>query len=66
MAEKLTKQSPTSVRYCKQLNMAARSQSMTSALSLERELFVKLWDSEDQKEGVAAFVEKRPPQWRNR
>jgi enoyl-CoA hydratase/carnithine racemase len=66
MAEKVTKQSPTSVRYCKQLIMAARNQSMTSALSLERELFVKLWDSEDQKEGVAAFVEKRPPQWRNR
>ena len=60
------KQSPTSVRYCKQLIMAARSQPMATAYAMERELFVKLWDSEDQKEGVSAFVEKRKPEWKNR
>ena len=66
LAAMVEKQSPTSVRYCKQLIMAARSQPMSSAFALERELFVKLWDSEDQKEGVAAFVEKRKPEWKNR
>ncbi len=66
LAAKVANQSPTSVRYCKQLIMAARSQPMASTYALERELFVKLWDSEDQKEGVAAFVEKRRPQWKNR
>lgn len=66
MAAKVEKQSPTSVRYCKQLIMAARSQPMTTTYAMERELFVKLWDSEDQKEGVAAFVEKRAPHWKNR
>src|SRR5690606_22001475 len=66
LAEKVAKQSPTSVRYCKELIMAARTQPMGRAFSLERELFVKLWDSEDQKEGVAAFVEKRAPEWKNR
>lgn len=66
LAAMVEKQSPTSVRYCKQLIMAARSQPLNSAFTLERELFVKLWDSEDQKEGVAAFVEKRKPEWKNR
>ena len=66
MAAMVEKQSPTSVRYCKQLIMAARSQPLNTAFTLERELFVKLWDTEDQKEGVAAFIEKRPPQWKNR
>ncbi len=66
LAAMVEKQSPTSVRYCKQLIMAARSQPLNTAFTLERELFVKLWDTEDQKEGVAAFIEKRPPQWKNR
>lgn len=66
LAEKVAGQSPTSVRYCKQLIMSARSRPVDSGFTLERELFVKLWDSEDQKEGVAAFVEKRKPQWKNR
>ncbi len=65
MASMVEKQSPTSVRYCKRLIMAARHQSIESAYATERELFVKLWDSQDQKEGVAAFVEKRAPQWKN-
>ncbi|MBR9911367.1 MAG: enoyl-CoA hydratase [Gammaproteobacteria bacterium] len=66
LAAMAAKQSPTSVRYCKQLIMAARSQPMATAFATERELFVKLWDSEDQKEGVGAFVEKRKPEWKNR
>ena len=45
--------------------MAARSQPLTSVFATEREMFVKLWDSQDQKEGVAAFVEKRKPEWKN-
>ena len=66
LAEQAAGQSPTSVRYCKQLIMAARQQPLASALPLERELFVKLWDSQDQREGVSAFLEKRPPQWKNK
>ena len=66
LAAKVEGQSPTSVRYCKELIMAARSQPLNSAFPIEREQFVKLWDSEDQKEGVSAFVEKRKPEWKNR
>jgi enoyl-CoA hydratase/carnithine racemase len=66
LAAKVEKQSPTSVRFCKELIMAARSGDIASTYSKERELFVKLWDTQDQKEGVGAFVEKRKPQWKNK
>ena len=66
MAAMVEKQSPTSVRYCKELIMAARTQPMGNTFPLERQLFVNLWDTQDQKEGVGAFVEKRAPQWKNR
>lgn len=66
LVSKVEAQSPTSVRLCKELIMTARSQPLNSAFTKERELFVKLWDSEDQKEGVAAFLEKRKPEWKNR
>ncbi|WP_028447013.1 enoyl-CoA hydratase [Chitinimonas koreensis] len=66
LAEKVAKQSPSSVAACKQLIQAARSQPMWSALPLEREKFVDLFDTEDQREGVAAFLEKRAPSWKNR
>lgn len=32
---------------------------------MERELFVDLFSTDDQKEGVSAFLEKRAPQWKN-
>ena len=65
LAAQVEKQSPTSVRYCKELIMDARSGDINSAFAKERELFVKLWDTQDQKEGVGAFVEKRKPKWKN-
>ncbi|HEY9102595.1 enoyl-CoA hydratase [Chitinimonas sp.] len=66
LAEKVAKQSPSSVSACKQLIQAARKQPMWSALPMEREMFVDLFDTEDQKEGVNAFLEKRTPVWKNR
>ena len=65
LAELVQKQSPTSVRVCKALIMGARQNPVNSMFASEREEFVKLWDSLDQKEGVAAFLEKRSPEWKN-
>ncbi len=65
LAAKTEKQSPTSIRFCKELIMAARSGDITSAYAKEREMFVKLWDTQDQKEGVGAFLEKRKAEWKN-
>lgn len=65
LAAMVEKQSPSAVRYCKELIMAARGGTINDAYIKERELFVKLWDTQDQKEGVASFVEKRKPEWKN-
>ena len=45
---------------------AAYEMSLTDALAHERRLFYLLFASEDQKEGMAAFLEKRAPDFRGR
>ncbi|NMH64526.1 enoyl-CoA hydratase [Shewanella salipaludis] len=66
LAAKVAKQSPSSVKVCKQLIQAGRNMPRNQALPLERVRFVGLFHTEDQAEGVQAFLEKRPPQWKNR
>lgn len=65
LAEQTAQQSPTSITACKELIQAGRDGSINNALPLEREKFVALFDTKDQKEGVNAFLEKRAPVWRN-
>jgi len=66
LAQAAARQSPSAVRACKRLILGARSASPRQMLAAEREAFVELFDTEDQREGVAAFLGKRDPQWRNR
>lgn len=65
LAAAIDKQSPSSVTACKSLIQAARTQAPDHALPAEREAFLELFETEDQREGVKAFLEKRAPQWRN-
>jgi enoyl-CoA hydratase/carnithine racemase len=65
MAAMVEAQSPTSVSACKRLIQAARSGNMTDAYESERDAFVNLFGTQDQAEGVNAFLEKRKPQWKN-
>lgn len=65
LAKKVENQSPTSVRICKDLIQMTRSRPLAHALPTERELFVDLFDTADQREGVSAFLEKRKPAWKN-
>lgn len=65
LADKVAEQSPSSVTACKALIQQGRSGSIQSALPLERELFVGLFDTKDQVEGVQAFLEKRKANWVN-
>ena len=66
MAERVATLSPRAVEYCKGLIHNARNGIPRRAgLSLERERFMDLFDHEDQAEGVAAFLEKRKPRWKN-
>ncbi len=63
LAEQVCNQSPLSVSACKELIHSARSQQ--NSYESELKPFVELFDTQDQKEGVSAFLEKRPPKWRN-
>lgn len=66
LAEKVANQSPQSVTACKRLIQNTRTHSIAFGLVKERELFIQLFDTEDQQEGVNAFLEKRQPQWKNK
>ncbi|WEM45710.1 enoyl-CoA hydratase (plasmid) [Photobacterium sp. DA100] len=66
MAAEVAHQSPSSVAACKALIQNCRHSPLDHGLIKERELFLKLFDTEDQTEGVNAFLEKRPPEWKNR
>jgi enoyl-CoA hydratase len=45
---------------------AAQESSLTAGLAFERQAFAALFDTEDQKEGMRAFREKRPAEFQNR
>jgi enoyl-CoA hydratase/carnithine racemase len=65
LAEQVGQQSPTSVAFCKRLVHTGRNTVIASGLEVERDLFVDLFSTEDQREGVNAFLEKRKPEWKN-
>ncbi|PMJ92679.1 enoyl-CoA hydratase [Vibrio sp. 10N.261.55.A7] len=65
LAKSVANQSPCSVQACKTLIQHGRTSPISNGLMKERELFLQLFDTVDQTEGVQAFLEKRPPNWRN-
>ena len=65
LAEQAARQSPTSVAFCKRLVHTGRDTVIARGLEGERGLFVELFSTQDQREGVNAFLEKRKPQWKN-
>ncbi|MCB1702181.1 MAG: enoyl-CoA hydratase [Pseudomonadales bacterium] len=65
LAEQAARQSPTSVAFCKRLVHTGRDTVIARGLEGERDLFVELFSTQDQREGVNAFLEKRKPQWKN-
>ncbi|WP_417355252.1 enoyl-CoA hydratase [Gallaecimonas pentaromativorans] len=65
LAQEVGNQSPMAVAYCKKLVQTCRHAPLEKGRALEREYFVKLFDGEDQREGVQAFLEKRQPKWQN-
>ena len=55
---------PLAVAQIKEVMLAGADLPLDSALALERKAFQLLFDSADQKEGAAAFFEKRKPDYR--
>jgi enoyl-CoA hydratase len=53
-------------RAAKAAVLEAHESGMAAGLMSEREAFFRLFDTADQKEGMAAFTEKRAPTWSGR
>jgi enoyl-CoA hydratase len=66
LAAKIAAKSPIALRVAKEAVNAAYEMNLTDALAHERRLFYLLFASEDQKEGMAAFLEKREPDFKGR
>ncbi len=60
-ARKIAAHSPLAVLMNKELVEAAYETTLATGVALERRLFHSLFAFDDQKEGMAAFVEKRKP-----
>lgn len=61
IAEKISQKSPIAVRLCKEAVETGMQMDITRACQYEIELFGACFTSEDQKEGMQAFLEKRAP-----
>jgi enoyl-CoA hydratase len=66
IAAKIAAKGPVAVRLAKEAINEGFERSLSSGLEFEAECFASLMDTEDKNEGVAAFLEKRPPVWKNR
>jgi enoyl-CoA hydratase len=65
-AAKIAEKSPIAVRAAKEAVDRAYETTLREGLLFERRLFNALFATEDQAEGMAAFVEKRTPQFRGK
>jgi len=61
LAFKILTRAPIAVGFSKTLINASMSQALEDGDKLEAELYAKCFDTEDQKEGMTAFREKRKP-----
>jgi enoyl-CoA hydratase len=66
LAARIAALSPVAVAAAKDAVNAAAELPLEEGLAFERDLFFGLFATEDQHEGMAAFIEKRPPVWRDR
>lgn len=65
-AAKIAEKSPLAVRATKESVNRSFETTLAEGLNFERRMFHALFATEDQKEGMAAFAEKRTPQFRGK
>jgi enoyl-CoA hydratase len=66
LAAEIASMPPLAVQLAKQAILKSYELSLEEGLHFERRNFYLLFATEDQKEGMKAFIEKRPPQWKGR
>ena len=66
LARTIASKPPVAVRLAKEAVLKAFDTTIEGGLEFERKNFYLLFASEDQKEGMKAFIEKRKPVWRGK
>ncbi|HST86995.1 MAG TPA: enoyl-CoA hydratase-related protein [Ktedonobacterales bacterium] len=66
LAQEVAKQAPVAVRFIKEAVLAAYETPLQDGLAYEKRLFALLFATEDQKEGMRAFLAKEKPTFQGR
>jgi enoyl-CoA hydratase len=64
LAAEIAARAPLAVRLAKKMVNETFERTLAEGLDEEKQEFYRLFDTQDQKEGMQAFVEKRQPQWK--
>lgn len=65
LAEKISEQSPLIIALCKESVNYAYESSLSQGLQFEKKIFYSTFATDDRKEGMTAFTEKRKPNFSN-
>jgi enoyl-CoA hydratase len=66
LADEIAVRAPLAVRAAKRLINHSYESFLKNGLAEEKQVFYNLFASEDQKEGMQAFIEKRKPEWKGK
>ena len=66
LAEEIASRAPLAVRAAKKMINQSYERFLSDGLAQEKQVFYNLFGSEDQKEGMQAFIEKRKPEWKGK
>jgi len=64
VAENLAGKSPSALRYAKEAIVKGLDLTLDQGLRLEADLYFLLHTTDDRSEGIRAFLEKRPPNFK--
>jgi enoyl-CoA hydratase len=66
LAEEIAGRAPLAVRAAKKIINQSFERTLSDGLAAEKQEFYNLFATEDQKEGMQAFLEKRKPEWKGK